>query len=57
MTWIDRPEVRLSRREGQLTAELRNGDVMPYESYEFPRDGSTESICPTLDHIIAAAGW
>jgi hypothetical protein len=57
MAWIDRPEVQITHRDGRLTAELRNGDIMPYEAYELPREGSTETICPTVDHIIAAAGW
>ncbi len=58
MTWIDRPEVRISRQGGRLTAETRGDEMLRYDSYEVVRElGATESICPTLDHIIAAAGW
>ena len=58
MTWIDRPEVRITRQGGRLTAELRGGEVFRYEAHEVVREpGVTESVCPTLDHIIAAAGW
>ncbi len=58
MTWIDRPEIRVARQDGRLTAELRGGDVLHYDAHEVVREsGVTESICPTHDHIIAAAGW
>ena len=58
MTWIDRPEIRIARRDGHLTAELRGGDVLRYETFEVPVEaGAMESVCPTIDHIVAAAGW
>jgi hypothetical protein len=58
MTWIDRPEVQLSTQDGQLTAETRDGNLLRYKSYEWEREpGAMETICPTIDHIIAAAGW
>jgi len=58
MTWIDHPEVRLSTQEGRLTAETRGGDVLRYEAYELEREpGVKETLCPTVEHIIAAAGW
>ncbi len=58
MSWIDRPEIRFARLDGRLTAELRGGEKFRYEPHEVLRGpGVTESICPTLDHIIAAAGW
>lgn len=58
MTWIDRPEVRIARREGRLTAELRGGDRFRYDSHEVAREGGeAERVCPTLDHVVAAAGW
>ncbi len=58
MTWIDRPEVRFARRDGRLTAELRGGDLLRYETVEVVREpGAIENVCPTIDHLIAAAGW
>ena len=58
MTWIDRPEVHLAKNEGRLTAEIRGGETLRYEPYQWEREpGLTEGICPTIDHIIAAAGW
>ena len=58
MSWIDRPEIRIATRDGRLTAELRGGEVFRYEAHEVQREsGVTEIVCPTIDHIIAAAGW
>ena len=58
MTWIDRAEVRIARREGRLTAALRGGEVFRYEAHAVVREsGVTQNVCPTIDHIIAAAGW
>ena len=58
MTWIDRPTVRISRQGGRLTAILRNADEHRYEAHEVEREsGAMEAVCPTVDHIIAAAGW
>jgi len=58
MTWIDRPEIRIDRREGRLVAELRGGDLFRYDTLEVATEsGSVKTVCPTLDHIIAAAGW
>ena len=58
MTWIDRPEINIDRREGRLTAESRGGDVFRYDAIEVASGpGTTETVCPTTDHIIAAAGW
>ena len=58
MTWIDRPRIHIARRDGRLTAELRGGEVFRYEAHDVPRErGAVESVCPTIDHIIAAAGW
>ena len=58
MTWIDRPEIRIARQDGRLTAELRGGDLLGYKAVEANREsGGTEIVCPTVDHIIAAAGW
>ena len=58
MTWIDRPEIRIDRREGRLAAELRGGDVLRYDTIEVAGEsGALETVCPTIDHIIAAAGW
>ncbi len=58
MAWIDRPEIRIARRDGHFTAELRGGDVLRYDPHEVVREsGATEIVCPTIDHIIAAAGW
>ena len=58
MTWIDRPEIRIARRDSRLTAELRGGDVLGYDPHEVLREpGATEIVCPTIDHIVAAAGW
>ncbi len=34
MTWIDRPEIRIARREGRLTAELRGGEMFRYDPHE-----------------------
>jgi hypothetical protein len=58
MTWIDRPVIRIARQQGRLTAELRGGEVFRYDPHEVVREpGATESVCPTIDHIVAAAGW
>ena len=58
MTWIDRPEIFITKQEGRLTAELRGGEVFRYDPHEVVREpGTTESICPTIDHIVAAAGY
>ncbi len=58
MTWIDRPEIHIAKREGRLTARLRDGEVFRYDPHEVVREpGATESVCPTIDHIVAAAGW
>ena len=58
MTWIDRPEIRIARRDGRLTAALRNGEVFRYDAHEVLREsGATEMVCPTIDHLVAAAGW
>jgi len=58
MTWIDHPEIRFARRDGRLTAELRGGDLQRYETVEVVREtGTTVSVCPTIDHLISAAGW
>ncbi len=58
MTWIDRPEIRIARRDGRLTAELRGGEVFRYEPHDVRREsGATEMVCPTIDHLVAAAGW
>ncbi len=58
MSWIDRPEVRITRQGGRLTAETRGGEVLRYDDYEVVREpGVKESVCPTIDHIVTAAGW
>jgi hypothetical protein len=58
MTWIDRAEVRIAKRKDRRTAELRGGEVFRYQAVEAVREpGVTERVCPTLDHLIAAAGW
>ena len=58
MTWIDRPEISIARRDGRFTAELRNGEAFRYDTYEVRREsGTTEMVCPTIDHLVAAAGW
>ena len=58
MTWIDRPEIRIARKQDRLTAETRGGEVLRYDNYDVEREpGAMESICPTIDHIVAAAGW
>jgi hypothetical protein len=58
MTWIDRPEVFIARREGRLTAALRNGETFRYDAYEAVREsGAAVRVCPTIDHLVAAAGW
>jgi hypothetical protein len=58
MTWIDRAEVRISTQQGRQTAELRGGKVLRYEPVEVPREeGGTTRVCPTVDHLVAAAGW
>ena len=58
MTWIDRPEIRIARQGSRLTAETRGGEVLRYEDYDVVREpGATKSVCPTIVHIVAAAGW
>lgn len=58
MTWIDRPEISIAKRDGRLTARLRGGDTLRYDPLEVMREpGATENVCPTIDHIAAAAGW
>jgi hypothetical protein len=58
MTWIDRPEIRIARQEGRFAAELRGGEVLRYDPLEVVREPrATEIVCPTIDHIVAAAGW
>ncbi len=58
MTWIDRPRVHITRQDGRLTASLRNAEAFRYEAHEVEREpGAMEDVCPTIDHIIAAAGW
>ncbi len=58
MTWTYKPEIRIARRDGRLTADLPGGEVLRYDPHEVaPESGPPESICSTLDHIVAAAGW
>ena len=58
MTWIDRPEISIARRDGRLTAKLRNGEAFRYDTHEvLLESGATEMVCPTIDHLAAAAGW
>ena len=47
MTWIDRPEVQLSTRDGKLTADTRGGDVVWSERYA----GSVDDVHAVREEI------
>lgn len=58
MTWTYKPEIYIARREGRFAADLPGGEALRYDPHDVPREsGPPESICSTIDHIIAAAGW
>ena len=52
-----RSEIRIVREVGgRLTARLPGGEVRRFLPHPVPGEEGA-SICSTLDHVVAAAGW
>ena len=58
MGTLYRSEIRIARQgeDARLMADLPGGEALPYRSHPVAGDPA-DSVCSTLDHIVAAAGW
>ena len=60
---VYRPEIRIRHQDGKYVPEMPDGATLTFGPHPVEADrqeGSRnriDSVCSTLDHVIAAAGW
>jgi len=60
---VYRPKIRIHHREGEFVPELPGGETPAFGPHRVEADQTgapphrIDSVCSTLDHVIAAAGW